>query len=147
MGAARPLPLRYSATGPGSMLRAKPRPRRKLRRVLSHAGNDPSREFGCKRFDDEGYAMEELVAELGAAFLSADLGLTPEARADHASYIASWLKVLKDDRRAIFTAASHVQRAADYLGASARAKRPQSRRSPRPAYTPVRKLDHFSIVM
>ena len=59
--------------------------------------------------------MEELVAELGAAFLCADLALTPEVRDDHAAYIASWLKVLKDDKRAIFTAASHAQRAADYL--------------------------------
>ena len=61
------------------------------------------------------YAMEELVAEIGAAFLCADLGITPETRADHAAYIASWLKVLKDDKRAIFTAASHAQKAADYL--------------------------------
>lgn len=47
------------------------------------------RNFGRKRFGDEGYAMEELVAELGAAFLSADLELTPEVRDDHASYVAS----------------------------------------------------------
>lgn len=73
------------------------------------------RNFGRKRFGDEGYAMEELVAELGSAFLSADLDLTPELRDDHASYIASWIKVLKDDKRAIFTAASHAQRAADFL--------------------------------
>ena len=73
------------------------------------------RDFGRKWFGDEGYAMEELVAELGSAFLSADLDLTPEVREDHASYIASWVKVLKDDRRAIFTAASHAQRAADFL--------------------------------
>jgi antirestriction protein ArdC len=59
--------------------------------------------------------MEELVAELGAAFLSADLDLTPEVRDDHAAYIASWIKVLKNDKRAIFTAASHAQRAADFL--------------------------------
>jgi antirestriction protein ArdC len=59
--------------------------------------------------------MEELVAELGAAFLAADLALTPEVRDDHAAYIASWIKVLKDDKRAIFTAASHAQRAADLL--------------------------------
>jgi antirestriction protein ArdC len=59
--------------------------------------------------------MEELVAELGAAFLSADLDLTPEVRDDHAAYIASWIKVLKDDKRAIFSAASHAQRAADFL--------------------------------
>ena len=62
--------------------------------------------------------MEELVAELGAAFLSADLDLTPEPRQDHAAYIASWLKVLHEDKRAIFTAASHAQRAADYLTAA-----------------------------
>ncbi len=74
-----------------------------------------NREFGRKRFGDEGYAMEELVAELGSAFLSADLDLTPEVRDDHASYVASWLKVLKNDKRAIFTAASHAQRAVDFL--------------------------------
>jgi antirestriction protein ArdC len=73
------------------------------------------RDFGRKRFGDEGYAMEELVAELGSAFLCADLDLTPEVREDHASYIASWIQVLKNDRRAIFTAASHAQRAADFL--------------------------------
>ena len=73
------------------------------------------RDFGRKRFGDEGYAMEELVAELGSAFLSADLDLTPDMRDDHAAYIASWIKILKDDKRAIFTAASHAQRAADFL--------------------------------
>jgi antirestriction protein ArdC len=66
-----------------------------------------NREFGRKRWGDAGYAAEELVAELGAAFLCADLAITPEPRADHASYIASWLEVLKNDKRAIFTAASH----------------------------------------
>jgi hypothetical protein len=74
-----------------------------------------NRDFGRKRWGDEGYAIEELVAELGSAFLSADLGLTPELRDDHAAYIASWIKVLKDDTRAIFSAASHAQRAADFL--------------------------------
>ena len=59
--------------------------------------------------------MEELVAELGSAFLSADLNLVAEPREDHASYIESWIKVLKNDKRAIFSAASHAQRAADYL--------------------------------
>ena len=59
--------------------------------------------------------MEELVAEIDAAFLCADLGITPEASDDHVAYIASWLKVLKDNKRAIFTAASHAQKAADYL--------------------------------
>ena len=51
------------------------------------------RDFGRKRFGDEGYAMEELVAELGSAFLSADLDLTPEVREDHAAYIGSWIKL------------------------------------------------------
>ena len=73
-----------------------------------------AREFG-KRFGDDAYAFEELVAELGAAFLCADLGITPEVREDHAAYLAHWLQVLKKDKRAIFTAATHAQRAADYL--------------------------------
>ncbi|WP_011583102.1 MULTISPECIES: ArdC family protein [Chelativorans] len=89
-----------------------------LAHELTHWTRHPlrlEREFGRKRWGDEGYAMEELVAELGAAFLSADLGLTPEPRADHAAYIGSWLEVLKNDKRAIFAAASHAQRAADFL--------------------------------
>jgi antirestriction protein ArdC len=67
------------------------------------------------RFGTEDYAKEELVAELGSAFLCADLGITPEVREDHAAYIASWLKSLKDDKRLIFRAAAHAQRAADHL--------------------------------
>jgi antirestriction protein ArdC len=89
-----------------------------LAHELVHFTRHPSRlnrEFGRKRFGDEGYAMEELVAELGAAFLSADLDLTPEPRPDHAAYISHWLTALKNDRRAIFTAASYAQRAADFL--------------------------------
>ena len=73
-----------------------------------------AREFG-KRFGDQAYAFEELVAELGAAFLCAELGVTPETREDHAAYLGHWLAVLKSDKRAIFTAAAHAQRAADYL--------------------------------
>jgi len=52
------------------------------------------------------------VAELGSAFLCADLGITPELREDHVSYLAHWIAVLKEDRRAIFVAAAHAQRAA-----------------------------------
>jgi antirestriction protein ArdC len=74
-----------------------------------------ARDFGSRRFGSEGYAVEELVAELGAAFLCADLDLALEPREDHAEYIANWLEVLKNDNRAIFTAASHAQRAVDYL--------------------------------
>jgi antirestriction protein ArdC len=73
------------------------------------------RDFGRKQFGDEGYAREELVAELGAAFLCSALGITPEAREDHAAYIGHWLKVLQDDKRAIFQAAAHAQRAVDFL--------------------------------
>jgi antirestriction protein ArdC len=90
--------------------------------TLAHEGTHwtrhPSRlnrDFGRKRFGDEGYAVEELVAELGSAFLCADLELTPKVRDDHASYIASWIKVLKNDKWAIFSAASHAQRATDFL--------------------------------
>ena len=74
-----------------------------------------NRDLGRKSFGDAGYAREELVAELGAAFLCADLGITLEDREDHAAYIGSWLQVLKNDKRAIFTAAAHAQRAADFL--------------------------------
>jgi antirestriction protein ArdC len=74
-----------------------------------------NRDLGRKQWGDEGYAREELVAELGSAFLCADLGLTPEVREDHAAYIGDWLKVLKNDKRAIFSAASHAQKAVDYL--------------------------------
>jgi antirestriction protein ArdC len=61
------------------------------------------------------YAREELVAELGAAFLCADLEITPETREDHAAYLDHWLTVMKEDNRAIFKAAAHAQRAADFL--------------------------------
>lgn len=89
-----------------------------LAHECTHWTRHPSRlerDFGRRRWGDEGYAMEELVAELGAAFVCADLELVPQIRDDHAPYIASWLKVLKNDKRAIFTAASHAQKAADYL--------------------------------
>ena len=62
-------------------------------------------------------AREELVADLGASFLCADLGIVPEMepRPDHASYLASWLAVLSNDRRFIFSAAAQAQRAVAYL--------------------------------
>lgn len=66
-------------------------------------------------YQGESRAREELVAELGAAFLSAEHGITHVTRADHTSYIASWLKHLKNDKRAIVTAASLASAAADYL--------------------------------
>jgi antirestriction protein ArdC len=105
------LPPFDSFTGPESYYAT-------LLHELTHWTRHPARlarDFGRKRRGDEGYAAEELVAELGAAFLCADLGIAPEPRSDHASYIAGWLEVLRNDKRAIFTAAAHAQRAADFL--------------------------------
>jgi antirestriction protein ArdC len=67
------------------------------------------------RFGSAAYASEELIAKMSAAFLCADLGITPDIREDHAAYLQSWLNVLKADKRTIFTAAAQAQRAADYL--------------------------------
>lgn len=80
----------------------------------SGASHRLNREFG-KRFGDDAYAMEELVAELGAAFLCAQFGVASETRPDHAAYIGHWLAVLKQDRTAIFTAARKAQEAFEYL--------------------------------
>ncbi|MDB5425269.1 MAG: hypothetical protein JWQ29_2685 [Phenylobacterium sp.] len=74
-----------------------------------------NRDFGRKRWGDDAYAREELAAELGAAFLCADLGLELRPRRDHADYIGAWLQVLKADKRTVFTAAAHAQKACDYL--------------------------------
>lgn len=65
------------------------------------------------RFSTRSYAAEELIAELGAAFLCAHLEVQGQLR--HAEYIGNWLELLKDDARAIFTAASKASQAADYL--------------------------------
>src|SRR5258708_17516714 len=72
------------------------------------------RDLG-KRFADHVYAREELVAEIGAAFLCADLKLALQPRPDHAAYLATWLTVLKSDKRALFSAAALAQKAADFL--------------------------------
>jgi antirestriction protein ArdC len=81
-----------------------------------------NRDLGGQRWGDAGYAMEELVAEIGSAFVCAELGLIPDIRDDHAPYIAEWLRVLADDNKAIFTAAGHAQKAADFLRARADAR-------------------------
>jgi antirestriction protein ArdC len=81
----------------------------------SGSKNRLDRDFGGHRFGSNAYAQEELVAELGAAFLCADLELALEPRADHAAYIANWVEVLQTDSRAIFTAAAHAQKAADFI--------------------------------
>jgi len=81
---------------------------------------------GCKkrmdrnlsgRFGDSSYAAEELIAEIGSAFLCARVGIQGELR--HAGYVQNWLKVLKNDKRAVFAAASHASKAAEYLAALA----------------------------
>ncbi len=74
----------------------------------SRLGRDMTSGFGSK-----GYAKEELVAEMCAAFCCATLGIAPTVR--HADYIASWLEVLREDNRAIVRAASAASKAADYL--------------------------------
>lgn len=66
-------------------------------------------------FGQSNYAKEELVAELGAAFLCAELNITPETRQDHAAYIQRWMVALKNDKRFIFSAASQAAKAVDYL--------------------------------
>ena len=75
-----------------------------------------NRTFG-KRFGDEAYAMEELVAEMGSAFLNADLGIINATLPDHADYLASWIKVLKSDKRAILTAAAQAAKAQAFIKA------------------------------
>lgn len=65
------------------------------------------------RFGDQAYAAEELVAELCAAFLCAEFAFDGDLR--HAGYIAHWIKLLKSDNRAFFTAAAKAQQAADHL--------------------------------
>jgi antirestriction protein ArdC len=64
-----------------------------------------------------GAGLSVYIAELGSVFLCADLGIAPELepRPDHASYLASWLKILSNDQRFIFSAAAHAQKAAAFL--------------------------------
>ena len=73
------------------------------------------RDLGGRERGDPGYAQEELVAEIGSAFLCAKLGLTPAIQDQHAPYIDNWLKALQNDKQYISKAASYAQRAVDYL--------------------------------
>jgi antirestriction protein ArdC len=87
-----------------------------LAHELTHATGHTSRlnrDFSG-RFGSDAYAFEELIAELGSAFLCASLGIVPELQ-HNASYIASWLKVLKDDKKAIITASSQAQKACNFV--------------------------------
>lgn len=81
---------------------------------LSHwTGHESRLQRDFKRFNEESYAMEELVAEMSSAFLCASLGV--EGKLQHENYIASWIKVLKEHKRAIFTAAARAADASDYI--------------------------------
>lgn len=73
-----------------------------------------NRELG-KRFGDHQYSAEELIAELGSAFICAELGISPQPRLDHAQYLKHWLAMMKADSRAIFTAAARAQDAVNHL--------------------------------
>lgn len=74
-----------------------------------------NRDYAAKKKGDEGYAKEELVAELGACFLAADLGFQPKSMEQHSAYIQSWLKALKDDKRLVFSVANQAGKAAEFL--------------------------------
>ena len=76
--------------------------------------NRLNRNFTGK-FGDEAYAFEELVADIGAGFLSAALGKQYIFQNNNIAYLKSWIKVLKDQPKAILKACSHAQKAADYL--------------------------------
>jgi len=73
-----------------------------------------NRDFN-HRFGSDGYAFEELIAEIGSAFVCAHLGFVDATLADHASYLGSWIKVLKNDKNAIFTASRQASLAADFI--------------------------------
>ncbi|RIL03536.1 MAG: hypothetical protein DCC71_14910 [Proteobacteria bacterium] len=66
-------------------------------------------------FGDHAYSEEELVAEIGAAYLGAHVGISERTLENSAAYVASWLRVLRDDRRLLLRAAQHAQRAVDYV--------------------------------
>lgn len=82
---------------------------------LCHGSGHPSRlnRNLVTSFGSKDYAREELIAEMGSAFLCAALGIVPTVR--HADYLGSWLEVLREDSRAIFRAASAASKAADWL--------------------------------
>lgn len=84
---------------------------------LTHWTGNPKRldrTFG-KKFGDHAYATEELVAELGAAFMCAEFGITAAQKENHAAYIDYWLKVLRDNKHCLLTAASEASKAVDFL--------------------------------
>lgn len=100
----------------------------------SRLGRNILNEFGTKD-----YAREELVAEMGAAFTLASLGIEPAL--NHASYLASWIKVLREDNRAIFKAASLATKAADFLLAKLESYTPPEGDKAEPVEAPVEPVE------
>jgi antirestriction protein ArdC len=92
-----------------------------LHELAHHSGSESrlNREKG-KRFADRAYAFEELIAELSAAFLCSELGITNDPRPDHAQYLVQYLAILKNDKKAIFTAAAAASAATDFILAFSR---------------------------
>ena len=85
---------------------------------LTHWSGAPgrlNRDKAKTRKEIDKYAFEELIAELGAAFLCSKLGIVQTPRDDHALYIKSWLRALKDDKKHVFRAAAQAAKAVDYL--------------------------------
>ncbi|KNH06167.1 Antirestriction protein [Candidatus Burkholderia brachyanthoides] len=85
-----------------------------------------AREYG-KRFGNDAYAFKELVAELGAAFVVGHVGFVNATIENHAAYLESWLKVLKNDKTAIFTAVKHAGQAYEFTIAKHAGEQPQKR--------------------
>ena len=110
------IPDEHRFTGTATMDRREAFYSVKLHELSHWTGHETrlNRTFG-KRFGDQAYAAEELVAELATAFLSAELGISQATPPDHAHYLGQWLQLLKSDNRAIFTAAAKASEAASFL--------------------------------
>lgn len=103
-------------TGTDTMTRSQSFASVKIHEVSHWSGakNRLNRQFG-ERFGDHAYAFEELVASFSEAFLCAELHVTQSPRPDHAHYLANWLTILKNDKRALFHAAAKAAEAVTYL--------------------------------
>lgn len=110
------LPPTFAFTGTDSQNPTESYYSTKLHELSHWTGHEKrcNRQFG-KRFGDNAYAFEELIAELSSAFLCAELEITDGEKPDHASYIGHWLEILKKDNKAIFTAASAASKAGDFM--------------------------------
>lgn len=84
---------------------------------LTHWTGHPSREDRdlSGGFGSEKYAREELIAEIGSAFLSQILNIEKVIRDDHAKYLNNWIKVIKEDQNALKTAFSKAQKSVNFL--------------------------------